>query len=152
MMLWFVCALAVTAGSAGLQPTSPPPSPPSATADAFRIQAMVLEDETAPVAVPEPSEQAMRYYRSGNVLWFVEQAWSIAVLVLLLATGLSASLRNAAAADRPQLVLHDRRLFRAVHGCHHDHRSAAAATTRSSSASTPTDCRTRRSANGSATR
>ena len=96
MMLWFVCALAVTAGSAGLQPTSPPPSPPSATADAFRIQAMVLEDETAPVAVPEPSEQAMRYYRSGNVLWFVEQAWSIAVLVLLLATGLSASLRNAA--------------------------------------------------------
>jgi Zn-dependent protease with chaperone function len=57
---------------------------------------MVLEDETAPVAVPEPSEQAMRYYRSGNVLWFVEQAWSIAVLVLLLVTGLSASLRNAA--------------------------------------------------------
>jgi len=91
MMLWFVCALAVTAGSAGLQPTPPPPS---ATADAF--QAMVLEDETAPVAVPEPSEQAMRYYRSGNVLWFVEQAWSIAVLVVLLATGLSASLRNAA--------------------------------------------------------
>jgi len=91
MMLWFVCALAVTAGSAGLQPTPPPPS---ASADAF--QAMVLEDETAPVAVPEPSEQAMRYYRSGNVLWFVEQAWSIAVLVLLLATGLSATLRNAA--------------------------------------------------------
>ena len=60
------------------------------------MQAMVLEDETAPVAVPEPSEQAMRYYRSGNVLWFVEQAWSIAVLVLLLATGVSASLRNAA--------------------------------------------------------
>jgi Zn-dependent protease with chaperone function len=93
MMLWFVCALAVTAGSAGLQPTPPPPS---ATADAFRIQSMVLEDETAPVAVPEPSERAMRYYRSGNVLWFVEQAWSIAVLVVLLATGLSASLRNAA--------------------------------------------------------
>ena len=60
------------------------------------MQAMVLEDETAPVAVPEPSEQAMRYYRSGNVLWFVEQAWSIVVLVLLLATGLSAALRNAA--------------------------------------------------------
>jgi STE24 endopeptidase len=96
MVLSFVCALALAAGSAGVQPAPPPPSPPPGTADALRIQAMVLEDETAPVAVPEPSEQAMRYYRSGNVLWFVEQAWSIAILVLLLATGLSASLRNAA--------------------------------------------------------
>jgi len=96
MVLSFVCAMALAAGSAGMQPTPPPPSPPPGTTDALRIQAMVLEDETAPVAVPEPSEQAMRYYRSGNVLWFVEQAWSIAVLVLLLATGLSASLRNAA--------------------------------------------------------
>jgi STE24 endopeptidase len=96
MMLSFVCALAIAAGSAGLQPAPPPPSPPPGTSDAVRIQAMVLEDETAPVAVPEPSDQAMRYYRSGNVLWFVEQAWSIAVLVLLLATGVSASLRNAA--------------------------------------------------------
>jgi Zn-dependent protease with chaperone function len=96
MVLSFVCAMALAAGSAGIQPTPPPPSPPPGTTDALRIQAMVLEDETAPVAVPEPSEQAMRYYRSGNVLWFVEQAWSIAVLVLLLATGLSASLRNAA--------------------------------------------------------
>ena len=96
MVLSFVCAMALAAGSAGMQPTPPPPSPPPGTTDALRIQAMVLEDETAPVAVPEPSEQAMRYYRSGNVLWFVEQGWSIAVLVLLLATGLSASLRNAA--------------------------------------------------------
>jgi Zn-dependent protease with chaperone function len=53
-------------------------------------------DETAPVAVPEPSEQAMQYYRSGNVLWLVEQVWSIAVLVVLLATGFSARMRNVA--------------------------------------------------------
>ena len=110
MVLSFVCAMALAAGSAGMQPTPPspppgllpPPSPPrpapslAVEREVARVQAMVLEDETAPVAVPEPSEQAMRYYRSGNVLWFVEQAWSIAVLVLLLATGLSASLRNAA--------------------------------------------------------
>src|SRR6478672_1245171 len=108
MMLSFVCALALAAGSAGVQPVPsspgllPPPSPPrpapslAAGTDVAQVQAMVLEDETAPVAVPEPTEQAMRYYRSGNVLWFVEQAWSIAVLVLLLATGVSASLRNAA--------------------------------------------------------
>jgi STE24 endopeptidase len=107
MMLSFVCALAValSAGSPqpanqpGLLPPPPPPRPAPSLAvgtEVAQVQAMVLEDETAPVAVPEPSEQAMRYYRSGNVLWFVEQAWSIAVLVLLLATGLSASLRNAA--------------------------------------------------------
>jgi STE24 endopeptidase len=109
MMLSFVCALALAAGSAGMQPTPPPPpgllpppSPPrpvpslAVGTEVAQVQAMVLEDETAPVAVPEPSDQAMRYYRSGNVLWFVEQAWSIAVLVLLLVTGLSASLRNAA--------------------------------------------------------
>jgi Zn-dependent protease with chaperone function len=111
MLLSFVCAMALAAGSAGMQPTPPPPSPPGLLpppspprpapslplgTEVARVQAMVLEDETAPVAVPEPSEPAMRYYRSGNVLWFVEQAWSIAVLVLLLATGLSASLRNAA--------------------------------------------------------
>ena len=125
MVLSFVCAMALAAGSAGVQPTPPPPSPPPGTTDAFLIRAMVLEDETAPVAVPEPSEQAMRYYRSGNVLWFVEQAWSIAVLVLLLATGLSASLRNGRPADRPQLVLHDRRLLRPLHDRHHGRRSAA---------------------------
>jgi STE24 endopeptidase len=112
MVLSFMCALALAAGSAGVQPTSLPPSPPpgllpppspprpapslAVGTEVAQVQAMVLEDETAPVAVPEPSERAMRYYRSGNVLWFVEQAWSIAVLVLLLATGLSASLRNAA--------------------------------------------------------
>src|SRR5439155_24135891 len=96
MLIPFVCAVALGVGSAGLQPASPPPPAPPGTTDASTIRAMVLEDETAPVAVPEPSEQAMRFYRSGNVLWFVEQGGSIAVLVLLLATGLSASLRNAA--------------------------------------------------------
>jgi hypothetical protein len=86
MMLSFVCALALAAGSSGMQPTPPPPSPPGLlpppspqrqapppVAGVARVQAMVLEDETAPVTVPEPSEQAMRYYRSGNVLWLVEQ-------------------------------------------------------------------------------
>jgi STE24 endopeptidase len=95
MLLSFVCAMALGAGSIGTQPASPPPSPPPGT-EVSRIQSMVLEDETAPVKVPEPSEQAMRYYRSGNVLWVVEQTWSIAVLVLLLATGLSAALRDLA--------------------------------------------------------
>jgi STE24 endopeptidase len=105
MVIAVAFALALSATS--LQPASqpgllPPPSPPRQApavppgTEVAQVRAMVLEDETAPVTVPEPSEQAMRYYRTGNLLWFVEQAWSIAVLVLLLATGLSAALRNLA--------------------------------------------------------
>src|SRR6476660_3245477 len=51
-------------------------------------------DETAPVAVPEPSEQALQYHRSGNVLWVVDIVWSLAMLAVILATGFSATLRN----------------------------------------------------------
>ena len=35
-------------------------------------RAAAAVDETAPVAVPDPSEKAMRYYRSGNVLWAID--------------------------------------------------------------------------------
>jgi STE24 endopeptidase len=94
MLIPLAFVLALSAGAVDTQPP-PHPSPPEGT-DVMRLRAMTLEGETAPVQVPEPSEKAMQYYRSGNVLWFVEQAWSIAVLVLLLATGVSAALRNAA--------------------------------------------------------
>ena len=48
------------------------------------------------VPVPQPSEKALRYYRSGNVLWIANTVWSLAVLTLLLWTGFSARLRNLA--------------------------------------------------------
>lgn len=50
----------------------------------------------APVPVPPASEEAMRYYRSGVVLWFVNQAWIAAVPAVILLTGLSAKLRDVA--------------------------------------------------------
>lgn len=50
-----------------------------------------------PVAVPAPSEKALRYYRSGNVIWAIEQLLGIALPCLLLFTGLSAYLRTFAA-------------------------------------------------------
>ena len=53
-------------------------------------------NSSAPVPVPQPSEKALRYYRSGNVLWFVNTAWSLAALALLLWTGFSARLRDLA--------------------------------------------------------
>ena len=47
--------------------------------------------------VPPPSEKALRYYRSGNVIWAVEQLLGLALPALLLFTGLSARLRTIAA-------------------------------------------------------
>jgi STE24 endopeptidase len=53
-------------------------------------------DTSEPVPVPEPSDKAMRYYRSGNVLWLIGTVWGLAVPALLLFTGLSARIRNVA--------------------------------------------------------
>ena len=51
---------------------------------------------TETVAVTEPSELAVRYYRSGNVLWAVATGLSLLIPALLLFTGASARLRNLA--------------------------------------------------------
>ena len=48
------------------------------------------------VTVPEASELALRYYRSGNVIWTVEEVLGILLPALVLFTGLSARLRTLA--------------------------------------------------------
>ena len=48
--------------------------------------------ECSQVAVPEATEQAMRYYRSGNVLWFLGQLWSLGVPLLFLVSGFTGKL------------------------------------------------------------
>ena len=85
MVLAFIFAAALAAAPA--QPTSTLPSSTAAAPPA-------AVDETAPVPVPEPSEKALQYYRSGNLLWVVDIVWSLAILVVPLATGFSASLRS----------------------------------------------------------
>ena len=55
-------------------------------------------EPAGPVAVPAPTEQALSYHRSGNVIWVSEQLLGIALPLLLLFTGLSARLRTFAAA------------------------------------------------------
>jgi STE24 endopeptidase len=45
------------------------------------------------VPVPPPSPKAVRHYESGIKLWFVARAWSLAVPVLFLTTGLSSRIR-----------------------------------------------------------
>jgi STE24 endopeptidase len=49
------------------------------------------------VTVPEASAQALRYFRSGNVIWVVELILGFALPALLLYTGWSARLRTFAA-------------------------------------------------------
>ena len=52
--------------------------------------------DEGPVAVPEPSEKALSYYRSGNVLWVGQVLWGLLVPAALLFTGFSARLRTLA--------------------------------------------------------
>jgi len=51
-------------------------------------------DSNAPVPVPAASEKAMRYYHSGNVLWFVNLFWGLLIPALFLFTGFSAKIRD----------------------------------------------------------
>jgi Zn-dependent protease with chaperone function len=48
------------------------------------------------VTVPEASDLALRYYRSGNVIWAVEQVLGLALPALLLFTGWSSRIRTFA--------------------------------------------------------
>jgi Zn-dependent protease with chaperone function len=76
---------------------------PTATAEPASGQEAV--DAAAPAAsasdlvpVPEPTEKAMRYYRSGNALWVVNALWGFALPAALLFTGFSARMRDWARA------------------------------------------------------
>lgn len=72
------------------------PPPESAPASASASAELEL-DEQGHVVVPEPSAEALRYYRSGNLLWVVNQAWTLLIPTLILITGASARLREWAA-------------------------------------------------------
>ena len=61
------------------------------------MQLRIIEIQTSgTVVVPQPSETAIRYYRSGNVLWGVETLLALLIPALILFTGLSARIRNVA--------------------------------------------------------
>jgi Zn-dependent protease with chaperone function len=53
-------------------------------------------DELQPVPVPEPSEKAMSYYRSGMRLWALNEIWALIVPGVILVSGLSARMRDLA--------------------------------------------------------
>lgn len=82
--------LTLFAGVARSQQAQPDPhssaGPAARTAD---------RSDTGPIRVPPAGEKAMRYYRSGNVLWGIGTLWGLAVPALLLFTGFSARMRDA---------------------------------------------------------
>lgn len=51
--------------------------------------AALLGAQCADVVVPEATEQAIRYYDSGNILWIVQQGWGLLLPLLFLITGFS---------------------------------------------------------------
>jgi Zn-dependent protease with chaperone function len=78
-----------------LAAVSPAAAQPQAPASSTQAQA-AGSSGTGPVTVPPPSDKAMRYYRSGNVLWGIDTLWGLAVPALLLFTGFSARMRDIA--------------------------------------------------------
>ena len=62
--------------------------------DAQRDTITAASEDHGPVPVPIPSEKAMDYYRSGNVLWIVDALWGLLIPALFLFTGFSARIRN----------------------------------------------------------
>ncbi len=90
---WLVscCLLAcLPALAAPLAAQAPTTSAPAASASAPQAG----QADTGAVPIPEPSARAVRYYRTGNVLWAVSTLWGFAVPVLFLFTGFSARMRN----------------------------------------------------------
>jgi Zn-dependent protease with chaperone function len=55
-----------------------------------------VDQPTDYVQVPPPSDDALRYHQSGNVLWLINTAWGILIPCLFLFTGLSARIRTLA--------------------------------------------------------
>jgi STE24 endopeptidase len=69
-------------------------APQAAPAAPVTLPTPVGED--VPVAVPPPSEKALRHYRTGNVWWCVRTLWEMALPAAVLFTGFSARLRDLA--------------------------------------------------------
>jgi STE24 endopeptidase len=89
-ILWTLIAI-VLIGSTGVQRAGAVVEDPGFNGQPEVVAA--VDQPTGYVEVPPPSENALRYYHSGNVLWLINTAWGILIPCLLLFTGLSARIR-----------------------------------------------------------
>src|SRR5215470_3135142 len=83
LLLIITCCLLLTSAASAQQP--------AATPDSRQASA---QSPSAPIPVPEPSEKALSYYRSGIVLWVVNVIWGLLIPALFLFTGFSARIRD----------------------------------------------------------
>ena len=63
-------------------------------ADTGKNQFLGLCGYLTPVAIPEPTSEAISFYKSGNILWIVQLLWSLAIPALIVFSGFSVKLRN----------------------------------------------------------
>lgn len=84
LALSLMLVLAATSPVSAQEGTPSPSTPAARRAD------------DGPVAVPTPSDKAMRYYRGNNAIWAVNRAWFILLTGGLAFSGISARLRNLA--------------------------------------------------------
>ena len=92
-------ALALAAGLGALSAAPPAPTPdeaPHGIANQAADAPPAAAQDDRPVAVPEPTEKALRYARGGNWLWALGQVWTVLVPGVILFTGFSAWLRDRA--------------------------------------------------------
>lgn len=84
-VLLLLCLLPCASAFAQTAATPPPVSSDTRAAETAG---------TDRVPVPEPSEKALAYHRSGNVLWVVNTIWGLLVPAVILFTGFSARIRT----------------------------------------------------------
>jgi len=91
--------LSLATAGLGVLLLAPPVEPPAVASPtpAPSVAAVApAAPETGAVAIPEPTEKAMRYYRSGNLVWVVDTVLGLLVPALFLFTGFSARMRDLA--------------------------------------------------------
>ena len=92
-------ALAALVSATALRAAPPPPAPdaaPHGIANQAAEPAPAHAADTGPVPVPEPSEKAKQYARSGNWLWTFDQVWGLLLPAVFLFAGWSGKLRDLA--------------------------------------------------------
>jgi STE24 endopeptidase len=92
MAVLFAGFCLILSASAGAQQATSPTPPPASSVQSNALP--TSQSPTEPVPVPEPSEKALSYYRSGTILWIVGIIWGLLIPALFLFTGLSARIRS----------------------------------------------------------